>query len=59
MNEAGWQGDELFQLYTAAYLLDLMAEHGQAANGNERPSTAAARGRLEAEIALLLDQLEH
>ncbi len=58
MDEAGWRADDIFALYTAAYLLDLMSEHGLPANGNERPSTTAARAHLEAEFALRLEQLE-
>ena len=55
---AEWTPDPLFDLYTAAYLLDLMSEHGQPANGNERASTAEARRRLEREMERLLGPLE-
>jgi hypothetical protein len=39
--------DRLFRLYVTLFLLDLMAEHGQTFNGNERPSSPRARGRLQ------------
>lgn len=58
MRAAGWVADPLFDLYTAAYLLDLMSEHGQPANGNERASTPEARTRLEREMDRLLALLE-
>lgn len=32
-----------FQLYVALFLMDLMSEHGQCFNSNERPSTAIFR----------------
>lgn len=38
--------DQIFRLYVAVFLLDLMGEHGQAFNGNERPSNPAARASL-------------
>jgi aminoglycoside phosphotransferase len=44
---AGWSTDDrLFRLYVTVFLLDLMGEHGQAFNGNERPSSAPARASL-------------
>jgi aminoglycoside phosphotransferase len=36
-----------FRLYVSLYLLDLMAEHGQMSNGNERPSAPGARASLQ------------
>jgi|SRR5271155_823343 len=38
--------DRIFRLYVSLFLLDLMSEHGQAFNGNERPSTPDARAAL-------------
>jgi len=38
--------DRVFRLYVALFLLDLMAEHGQTFNGNERASTPSARAAL-------------
>lgn len=43
MQAAGHLDDGLFRFYVAVFLLDLMSEHGQRFNGNERPSTAEAR----------------
>lgn len=50
MRAAGLAEDQLFRLYVALFLLDLMSEHGHVFNGNERPSTPEAR-------AVLLDAL--
>lgn len=38
--------DPIFRLYVSLFLLDLMAEHGQVFNGNERPSAAHERASL-------------
>jgi aminoglycoside phosphotransferase (APT) family kinase protein len=38
--------DSTFRLYVSIFLLDLMAEHGQLSNGNERPSDPEARASL-------------
>lgn len=38
--------DPTFRLYVAVFLLDLMAEHGQVFNGNERPSAPEERASL-------------
>jgi hypothetical protein len=38
--------DQIFRLYVSIFLLDLMSEHGQIFNGNERPSTPSARAAL-------------
>lgn len=46
MRAAGHRDDGLFRLYVALFLVDLMGEHGQRFNGNERPSTPEARNRL-------------
>jgi aminoglycoside phosphotransferase len=46
MEAAGYADDEPFRLYVALFLLDLMAEHGQVFNGNERPSTPEGREQL-------------
>ncbi len=56
---AGWSPDDrLFRLYVAVFLLDLMAEHGQMFNGNERPSSPEARASLrrafESALGLIL-----
>ena len=39
--------DPIFRLYVSLFLLDLMAEHGQVYNGNERPSAAEERASLQ------------
>jgi hypothetical protein len=46
MRHAGRADDRVFRLYVAIFLLDLMAEHGQVFNGNERPSMPEARAAL-------------
>jgi aminoglycoside phosphotransferase len=46
MRHAGLRDDRLFQLYVALFLLDLMGEHGHVFNGNDSPSTPAARAAL-------------
>jgi len=46
MRAAGHRDDGLFRLYVALFLVDLMGEHGQRFNGNERPSTPEARDQL-------------
>lgn len=38
--------DRLFRLYVVVFLVDFMAEHGQVFNGNQRPSSVAARAQL-------------
>lgn len=40
--------DQVFRLYVSVFLLDLMSEHGQIFNGNERPSTPNTRAALRA-----------
>lgn len=47
LDAAGFKDDELFRLYVALFLLDLMGEYGQVFNGNERPLTAETKRRLE------------
>jgi hypothetical protein len=47
LGHAKLRDDRLFRLYVTLFLLDLMAEHGQTFNGNERPSSPRARGRLQ------------
>ena len=43
----GWSTDNrLFRLYVVLFLLDFMSEHGQAFNGNQRPSSLEARASL-------------
>ena len=46
LRHAGAPDDATFRLYVAAFLLDLMSEHGHAFNGNEAASTAKARESL-------------
>jgi aminoglycoside phosphotransferase (APT) family kinase protein len=48
LGQAGLPDDRLFRLYVAVFLVDFMAEHGQVFNGNQRPSSAAARAQLSA-----------
>jgi aminoglycoside phosphotransferase (APT) family kinase protein len=43
---AGESDDDLFRLYVALFLLDLMGEHGQVFNGNQRPSRPEERAKL-------------
>lgn len=43
---AGQSDDDLFRLYVALFLLDLMGEHGQVFNGNQSPSQPEARAGL-------------
>ncbi|MGA7805140.1 aminoglycoside phosphotransferase family protein [Bradyrhizobium sp.] len=47
LRHAGLSDDRLFRLYVTLFLLDLMAEHGQVFNGNQRPSSPQARAELE------------
>lgn len=46
LRHAGRADDQVFRLYVAAFLLDLMSEHGHAFNGNAGKAGAAARARL-------------
>lgn len=46
LRHAGLPDDRLFRIYVSLFLLDLMGEHGQAFNGNEHPSSVAARAAL-------------
>jgi aminoglycoside phosphotransferase len=46
LRHAGQTDDPVFWLYVSAFQLDLMSEHGQTFNGNERPSTPASRQSL-------------
>jgi len=50
MAAADEQADTLFALYIVVFLLDLMSEHGQVFNGNEKPSSREARERLQARL---------
>ena len=43
LRHAGQSDDQTFRLYVSLFLLDLMAEHGQVFNGNERQSDPEAR----------------
>jgi aminoglycoside phosphotransferase len=47
LRHARLSDDRIFRLYLALFLLDLMAEHGQVFNGNQRPSSPQARAELE------------
>jgi aminoglycoside phosphotransferase len=46
LRHAGQPDDAVFRLYVSIFLLDLMSEHGQAFNGNERRSTPETRAAL-------------
>ena len=46
MRVAGQHDDGLFRLYVALFLVDLMSEHGQRFNDNQRRSTPQARAAL-------------
>ncbi|MGI4765324.1 MAG: phosphotransferase family protein [Janthinobacterium lividum] len=43
LRHAGQSDDQTFRLYVSLFLLDLMAEHGQVFNGNERQSDPETR----------------
>ena len=47
LHHAGQPDDQVFRLYVAVFLLDLMAEHGQVFNGNERASSLEDRTTLD------------
>ncbi len=47
LRHAGMADDLLFRLYVTLFLLDLMSEHGQVFNGNQRPSSPEARAALQ------------
>lgn len=55
---AGWVDDRLFRLYVALFLLDLMGEHGQIFNGNERPSQPNERAALLGAFKATQDEIE-
>jgi aminoglycoside phosphotransferase len=46
LRHAGRPDDCVFLLYVTLFILDLMAEHGQVFNGNERPSSPEDRAAL-------------
>jgi aminoglycoside phosphotransferase (APT) family kinase protein len=46
LQRAGQPDDRIFRLYVTLFVVDLMAEHGQPFNGNERRSTPDARAAL-------------
>jgi aminoglycoside phosphotransferase (APT) family kinase protein len=46
MEATGWEDDSLNRLYVAVIFLGFMSEHGQAYNGNMRPSQPEARAKL-------------
>lgn len=47
MKLAEFEDDKVFRLYVALFLVDFMSEHGQAFNGNQQPSSAEDRRRLQ------------
>lgn len=47
LQHAGLTDDRLFQMYVLLFLLDLMSEHGQVFNGNQRPSSPQDRAALQ------------
>jgi aminoglycoside phosphotransferase (APT) family kinase protein len=51
MRHAKHVDNPVFRLYVSLFLLDLIAEHGQVSNGNQRPSTMAARASLQRAFA--------
>lgn len=55
LHHSGYSDDRLFRFYVAVYLLDLMSEHGQDFNGNERTTTDIEQKRI---LALYRDALE-
>lgn len=46
LRHAGLSDDRLFRMYVLIFLLDLMSEHGQVFNGNQRPSSPEDRAAL-------------
>jgi len=58
MRASGYQDDRIFRLYVALFLVDFMSEHGQRFNGNERPSTSAARATLLQAFTQVVSQAE-
>jgi len=54
MNFADYRYDRIFRLYVALFIVDFMSEHGQAFNGNVRPSSPERRDRL---LRIFADQL--
>jgi len=56
MRVAGQSDDGLFRLYVALFLVDLMSEHGQRFNDNERRSTPQARAALLSAFDIALHQ---
>lgn len=57
MAAANHRDDQLFQLYVALFLVDLMAEHGHRFNGNTQPSDAGLRNRLATAFATQTERL--
>ncbi len=50
--------DQLFRLYVVMFLVDLMAEHGQQFNGNERPSDPIRRAGLTNAFATQIGRVD-
>jgi aminoglycoside phosphotransferase len=63
LRHANHSDDRVFRIYLGLFLLDLMSEHGQLFNGNQRPSTPdrreALRSAFESNIALLWHGSSH
>jgi aminoglycoside phosphotransferase (APT) family kinase protein len=47
LEQAGLSDDRLFQMCVILFLLDLMSEHGQVFNGNQRSSSPEDRAALQ------------
>jgi aminoglycoside phosphotransferase len=47
LRHAGLSDDRLFRMYVLIFLLDLMSDHGQVFNGNQRPSSPEDRAALQ------------
>ena len=58
LDAAHQRDDDLFRLYVALFLLDLMGEHGQVFNGNQRPSQPQARTGLLAAFEASLQRID-
>ncbi len=57
MAAAEHRDDQIFQLYVAMFLVDLMAEHGHRFNGNVRASDADVRARLMTAFVSQIERL--
>lgn len=59
LRHAGRPDDRLFRMYVTLFLLDLMSEHGQAFNGNERPSSPRERASLQGCFERSLERIRY